>query len=144
MSQIKAELWKWLQLLLQLIDVTAHQANVHLKQFVVKGKGKGVVKHFQGEIRNIVSRLFMMKFWATCPLLFSQVITNTKENFSRLPIQRFFPLYTAFMIWPSKFLEDYLNQYNVPKGVRISDGTWAEFFRGVSERYRSHSLVHLL
>ncbi|CAI8008749.1 hypothetical protein GBAR_LOCUS5961, partial [Geodia barretti] len=125
-SQIKAELWKWLQLLLQLIDVTAHQANVHLKQFVVKGKEKGVVKHFQREIRNIV-------------------ITNTKENFSRLPIQRFFPLYTAFMIWPSKFLEDYLNQYNVPKGVRISDGTWAEFFRGVSERFsgaHSHYFIN--
>ena len=60
-SEIKAELWKWLKLLLQLIDVTKDQADLHLKQFVVKGKGKGVVKHFQKEIRKIVSGHLMLK-----------------------------------------------------------------------------------
>lgn len=42
----------WLELLLQLIDVTADQAVTHLKHFV---PGKGVVKEFQKEINSTVS-----------------------------------------------------------------------------------------
>ena len=33
-----------------------------------------------------------------------------------------------------QFLEDYLHQYKVPLGVRISDFTWKELFREVVER----------
>ena len=64
-----------------------------------------------------------------------QVVSTTRENFSRLPIQRFFPLYVAFRIWPLTFLGDYLQQYKVPRDVRISDASWTEFFLEVSERY---------
>lgn len=69
------------------------------------------------------------KIW--CP----QVVAITKQNFPQLPIQQFFPLYTAFLIWPPTFLEDYLRQYKVSGDVKISDATWTEFFRGISERY---------
>ena len=101
------------------------------------------------------------------PLSF-QVIENTYANFSRLSMQRFFPLYKAFLIWPSKvndvsdylimhclydnlgwdaliawwgsvhhmqFLEGYLHQYKVPRGVRISDPTWKELFSEVVKRW---------
>ena len=114
--------------------MTGDQAHTHLRQFV---KGKGVVKDFQKEIKHTVSwynSLFRTNMFYAI-LWFLQVVSTTKENFSRLPIQQFFPLYTAFMIWPSTFLEDYLRQYKVPEGVKISDGTWVEFFRGISERY---------
>ena len=57
-SVVNAELQKWLELLLQLIDVTADMANEHLKKFI---KGKGVIKNFQHEIRHIVSNLYIWK-----------------------------------------------------------------------------------
>ena len=70
------------------------------------------------------------------------MVTTTQENFSRLPIQRFYPLYVAFMIWPPTFLEDYLNQYKVPRDVRIFDATWTEFLRGISERYGMGAAIY--
>ena len=86
-----------------------------------------------------------------------QVIEVTRANFPRLTITQFFPLYRSFHIWPNKvsshsdswilgslsslficslaqFLEEYLRQYRVPAGVRISDGTWKELFGEVVKR----------
>lgn len=58
----------------------------------------------------------------------------TRRNFDRLPIQLFFPLYKAYRIWPAKFLEEYLGQYNVQRGIKIHDPTWEEFFMEISDR----------
>ena len=51
-TQMHAEWQKWLQLLLKLIDVTADQADVHLKLFI---KGRGVAKLFKKDIERMVS-----------------------------------------------------------------------------------------
>ena len=72
-----------------------------------------------------------------------QVIATTREHFSHLPIQLFFPLYVAFMIWPPTFLEEYLQQYEVPNDVKITDGTWTQFFVQVSERYVHVHVCHI-
>lgn len=46
----------------------------------------------------------------------------------------FFPLYKAYRIWPAKFLEKYLAQYKVNRGIKINDATWKEFFMEISNR----------
>ena len=51
-TQMHAEWQKWLQLLLKLIDVTADQADIHLKLFI---KGRGVAKLFKKDIERMVS-----------------------------------------------------------------------------------------
>ena len=51
-SQLHSECQKWLFLLLNLVDVTAPQAEVHLKHFI---KGKGVAKVFRPDITKTVS-----------------------------------------------------------------------------------------
>ena len=58
----------------------------------------------------------------------------TQSKFAKLPMQCFFPLYKAYRIWPTKFLEDYLAQYEVQRGIKICDGTWKSFFMDVSLR----------
>ena len=57
-SIMKSELQKWLELLLQLIDVTADQADAHLRRFI---KGRGIIKDYQAEIREIVSGKLVKK-----------------------------------------------------------------------------------
>lgn len=95
----------------------------------------------------------------------------TRKHFSEMSIQQFFPLYRAFRIWPNKvsvappstippptflphlslphlflpqFLEDYLSGYDVPPGVKISDGTWREFFAEVVNRFAAQQHRYLL
>ena len=51
-ATMQAELQKWLLLLLQLVDITAPQADIHLKMFM---KGRGVVKTFKKSIERAVS-----------------------------------------------------------------------------------------
>ena len=51
-GQIKEELWKWLQLLLELIDVTLGQA---IKQLEIIIRGKGVAKECSKNINKRVS-----------------------------------------------------------------------------------------
>ena len=53
-GQIKEELWKWLQLLLELIDVTLGQA---VKQLEIIIRGKGVAKEYSKNINKKVSFL---------------------------------------------------------------------------------------
>ena len=53
-TQMKAEFLKWLQLLLQLIDVTADKADLHLRKFV---RGRGIAKDFHKDISDTVSGL---------------------------------------------------------------------------------------
>lgn len=67
--------------------------------------------------------------------MFPQVVSTVHKNFARLPIQQFFLLFNAFVIWKPTFVEDYLKQYKVPRGVNLSDGTWVEFFGAVVNRY---------
>ena len=33
-----------------------------------------------------------------------------------------------------QFVHDFLNQYHIPKAVRINDATWSEFFNIVLDR----------
>lgn len=63
-----------------------------------------------------------------------QVVATTQSNLAKLPIQQFFPLYEHYNIWSAKFLEDYLTQYEVCKGIKITDETWKGFFMTTSER----------
>ena len=54
-TQMEAEWKRWINLLLNLIDITAPQADVHLKLFI---KGKGVTKTFRKSIERTVSRVW--------------------------------------------------------------------------------------
>ncbi|CAI8029944.1 hypothetical protein GBAR_LOCUS16995 [Geodia barretti] len=111
-GQIKEELWKWLQLLLELIDVTLGQA---IKQLEIIIRGKGVAKECS---KNINKR----------------VVASVREKFSQLTIRKFAPLYEAFDIWPTELVIEYLNQYKLEKGMRIIDPYWIQLLKMVSKR----------
>ena len=49
-EKLHSECHKWLLLLLQLIDVTAPKADIHLKQFIDR-----VAKDFKQDVENVVS-----------------------------------------------------------------------------------------
>ena len=63
------------------------------------------------------------------------MIEATRKRFPELTIQKFFPLFATFPMWPSAMLADYLRQYKVLRGIHLTDPTWTEFFKGVLERY---------
>jgi hypothetical protein len=110
---IKEELWKWLQLLLELIDVTLGQA---VKQLEIIIRGKGVAKECSKNINK-------------------KVVASVRGKFSQLTIKKFAPLYEAFDIWPTELVIEYLNQYKLEEGMRIIHQDWIQLLKRVSKRY---------
>jgi hypothetical protein len=109
---IKEELWKWLQLLLELIDVTLGQA---VKQLEIIIRGKGVAKECSKNINK-------------------KVVASVRGKFSQLTIKKFAPLYEAFDIWPTELVIEYLNQYKLEEGMRIIHQDWIQLLKRVSKR----------
>ena len=107
---------KWVLLLLQLVDVTGDDhPEVHLRSFLSMSTHSVVVKKYREDIIKHVSsrnclaalRVYLdVEHLVMCSpsnlLFFIQVIGQTRTKFPQLTLQKFFPLYKAFPIWPNQ------------------------------------------
>ena len=93
---------KWIDLLLQLVDVTGHQPDIHLQRFL-HGKTDVLMKYRQYIIGHVRLGRQLQAYNRKCLIGISplfQVVEQTRAKFSCLSLQQFTFLYKAFQIWP--------------------------------------------
>ena len=93
---------KWINLLLQLVDVTGRQPHIHLQRFL-HGKTDVLMKYRQYIIDHVSLGRQLQAYNRGCLIGISplfQVVEQTRAKFSRLSLQQFTSLYKAFQIWP--------------------------------------------
>ena len=107
---LEVECKQWVQLLLQLVDVGGDHSVVHLQRFLGSST-LAVVKKYRADIIKDVSTAGIsleadglslgVQHLRDAISLF-QVHDQTHAKFPELPVHKFFPLYKAFVIWPSE------------------------------------------